>query len=184
MYFYYSINEFIEEEDNIQNLLHYLDLDESILTINLLNDCYSKNNLEFSWTNPLFEDTINDSILSYVEDIDASNYCDNSEIEKLLEENTKVYYFRDHEEVDFDKDAIVATLEKKITDDIEKEIQEKLSLLDRNITNYITLPASYDVSTNNLESIIDSFFKEVDDEYHSNRSERLNFSEIEAIFER
>ncbi|MBT2283626.1 restriction endonuclease [Paenibacillus polymyxa] len=184
LYSYYCVNEFIEEENDIRNLLHHLDLDESIFTINLLNNFYSKNDLDLSWSDSLFEETLIDAILSYVEDIDVSSYCDNREIEKLLEENTKVYYFRDHEEVDLDKDAIVATLEKKITDDIEKEIQEKLSLLDSSITDLITLPASFDLSNNDLESVIDSYFKDVDDEYNYSRSGGLTFSEVEAIFER
>ena len=185
LYSYYSISDFILEEHHIRNLLINLDLDELIETINILNEHYKKINNNFSWFKSLIKEMMNEAILSYAENINTSDYCNSYDIGNIISENTKVYYYRDGEEEDFDRDAIVSTLEDKISEDIDEEIQKKLLLLDESLTNVLTLPISYSISTNDIENAIDSYFKDLSYDGDSYRgSGGLYISEIEAIFER
>ncbi|WP_339289770.1 hypothetical protein [Paenibacillus sp. FSL E2-0201] len=89
--------------------------------------------------------------------------------------------------MDFDKDSIISSLENKISDDLEKEIIEKLSSLDEGINSIITLPETYDLNIADIDNAIDQYFKDYDfdsDDYHADRSLGSYISEIEAIFER
>lgn len=185
MYEFYSINEFIEDEFHIYNLFSNLNLDELIETINRLTECYEINGKEYVWFKLLCKKMMNDEILYYSENINVSDYYDNNDIHELLKENTKVYYYSGSEEVDIDIDAITSALEEMISDEIDKEILEKVSNLNEDINSIISLPKSYNLSVREIESAIDSYIKEVDyDEFDNGRLGASYISEIESIFER
>ncbi|RCX23333.1 restriction endonuclease [Fontibacillus phaseoli] len=185
LYSFYSINQFINKQDNIKNLMCNLNLDELIFTINLLNDFFKIKKMNFYWFKLICKELMEDTIIDYIENIDTSDYCDNYDIGELIRENTKRYWFRGDEEDDIDKDSAVSDLEKKISADIEKEIQEKLSSLEENIINILTLPESYSLNTIGIENAIDSYLKDTDyDDYDRYSSSEVFITEIEAIFER
>ncbi|MEK3864624.1 restriction endonuclease [Paenibacillus sp. FSL H7-0716] len=185
LYSYYSIEKFIGDKINIHNLLLSLDLEELVDAVNVLNESYEKNSTEFLWFKSLCKEMMDVAILSFAENIDASSYCDSYDIGQLLKENTKVMYYGYDEEVEIDTNAVVSSLEEKISHDIEKEIQEKLSLLDENINRIINIPNSYSFNTIDIENVIDAYFKDMN--YEDDRdygSGEFYISEIEAIFER
>jgi hypothetical protein len=187
LYSYYSINEFILEEGYIYNLLLDLDLEELIYSVSLLSECYEKNCIEVLWFNSLCKDMINDAILSFVENIDTSDYSERYDISDLINKNTKTWYYRDDVEVECDKDAVVQAVRKWAEEDIEKEIQEKLSKLDENIYTYANISISDSIDTDGIDSVIDSYLEPGDsdyEDYENSRSDGLYISEIEAIFER
>lgn len=187
LYSYYSINNFILKEDRIHDLFLNLDLEDLITTINTLSEFYQENNIAVSWFRSLCKTSINKAVSSYVESIDASDYCGNYDIHDLINNNTKAWYHRDDVEVDFDKDAATEELKKWVTEDIENEVLGKLSELDRNIFTYKNISISECVNTDGIESVIDSYFEPGDSEYEDYRhssSEEIYVSEIEAIFER
>jgi len=164
-----------------------LDIEDLINTINLLSRCYNEKNKDVSWFKPLCKTAINNAISSYVENIDTSDYCDNYDINDLINQNTKTWYYRDDVELELDKDAATEELKKWVTEDIENEILEKLSELDENIYTYTNMMISQSVNTDGIESVIDSYLEPGDSDYedhgHSS-SEEIYISEIEAIFER
>ncbi|MEG2288425.1 MAG: restriction endonuclease [Clostridium sp.] len=187
LYSYYSIRKFILKQDYIYNLLMNLDLEELIYSVNILSKCYEKNSIEVSWLKPLCKELINDAILWFVENIDISDYCDSYDINDLINKSMKTWYYEDHEEMDYDKDEVVRVLRKLAEEDIEKEIQEKLSKLDKNIYKYENMRIYDSVNTDGIESVIDSYLEPGDSDYEEHgysSSAGLCISEIEAIFER
>lgn len=186
LFSYYSFSSFISDENCINNLFMDLDLDELIATINLLSQCYRRNDIEVSWFKTLCQTAIINSISSQVEDVDASDYCENYDIGDLINENTKMYYYRDHEDVEIDRDAITHTLEKWVAEDIENEILEKLSQLDETVLIHADKLIKENLNLDGIDGIIDSHFEpDYDDEYHgSGRTGQECISDIEAIFER
>ncbi len=187
LYSFYSINRFVLKEDCIRDLFLDLELEDLINTINLLSRCYDENNKDVSWFKPLCKTAINNAISSYVENIDTSDYCDNYDINDLINQNTKTWYYRDDVEVELDKDAATEELKKWVTEDIENEIIEKLSDLDENIYTYANMSITESINTDGLVSVIDSYLEPGDyydeGQGHSS-SEGIFISEIEAIFER
>ncbi len=187
LYSYYSINKFILKEDCIRNLLLDLDLQDLIATINLLSRCYTENDLDVSWFKSLCKTAINSAISSYVESIDTSEYCESYDINDLINQNTKTWYYGENEEVELDKDAVTQALKKWVSEDIENELLEKLSELDENFYTYKNTSVSQSINTDGIESVIDSYLDPGDSDYedygHSSSEERC-ISEIEAIFER
>lgn len=187
LYSSYSIEKFILKEDCIRDLFLDLDLDDLIATINLLSSCYTSNDIDVLWFRPLCKTAINNAISSYVENIDTSDYCDNYDINELINQNIKTWYYRDEEEVELDKDAATEELKKWVTGDIESEILEKLSELDDNIFTYKNISVSEYINTDGIENVIDSYLEpgDYDDEdYRHSSSDEIFVSEIEAIFER
>jgi len=187
LYSYYSFSSFISDEDCVNNLFMDLDLDELVATINLLSQCYQRNDIDVSWFKTLCQTAITNSISSHVENVDASEYCDNYDIRDLVNENTKMHYYKDHEDTEIDRDAITQTLEKWVAEDIENEIVEKLSKLDETISIHADKLIKKNLSLDGLDGIIDSYFEPDydDDEYHgSGGTGQMCISDIEAIFER
>ncbi|QUH20385.1 restriction endonuclease [Alkaliphilus sp. B6464] len=187
LYSYYSLSSFISDECCINNLFMDLDLNELIATINLLSQCYRRNDIEVSWFKPLCKIAITNAIASQVENVDASEYCENYDIQDLVNENTKMYYYGDHEDMEIDRDAITQTLEKWVAEDIENEIIEKLSELDETISIHTDKLIKKNLSLDGFDSIIDSCFEpDYDyDEYHgSDGTGQEYISDIEAVFER
>lgn len=84
-------------------------------------------------------------------------YCENYDINDLINQNTKTWYYRDDEEVELDKDAVTQALKKWVSEDIENELLEKLSELDENFYTYKSTSISQSVNTDGIESIIDSY---------------------------
>ncbi len=175
------------KEESISNLLLDLDLEDIIITINLLSRCYNQNNEYVPWFKPLCKTAINSAISSYVENIDTSDYCDNYDISDLINQNLRTYYYKDDVEEELDKDAATEVLKKWVEEDIENEIVDKLSDLDENIYSYANMSISECINTDGLVSVIDSYLEPGDYDYeehgHSSSSE-MYISEIEAIFER
>jgi hypothetical protein len=186
LFSYYSINEFILDEDSVYNLLLDLELEELIGTINLLTEFYDNNCMEVLWFKGLCTERIKESIVSYAENIDASNYYDNYDIKDLINQNMITYYYRDDVEVECDREAITETLINWVIEDVEKEIQEKLDLLEIEIFNYRNLSISNSVNIDGIENVIESYLEpeEPDREYYGHDSVDTYISEIEAIFER
>jgi hypothetical protein len=125
VYSYYSISNFILDEDCVSELLLSLDLEYLVFTIKQLNECFKKNGLNVLWFKPLCNDMLNDAIKDHVENIDASEYCHNYDVGKLIQENSGF-----DEDGNFDKQAVIDELRSRVAEDIEKEIQELLSDLD------------------------------------------------------
>lgn len=134
----------------------------------------------------LCQTAIANSISSQVEDVDTSEYCEKYDIRDLINENTKMYYYRDHEDMEVDRDAITQTLEKWLAEDIENEILEKLSKLDETIQICAGKLIKENLNFDGIDSIIDSHFEpDYDDEYHGGGGTgQEGISDIEAIFER
>jgi hypothetical protein len=185
-YIFYSISEIIDQRDHIINLLQNLDLDELITTINILNKVYTTGSTNYEWFMLMCKDFLDDAIIDYAENTDPSNYYDNSDIGKLIRDNTRIYYYRGEDEEDLDKEAVITALENKVHENIEKEIHGKLSLLDINIKRRVELPSAFDVSTNDIENAIDSYFRDIDydDDRDFGSREGFSLSAIEMIFER
>lgn len=187
LYSYYSIDKFLLKEESIGNLLLDLDLEDIIITINLLSRCYNQNNEYVLWFKPLCKTVINSAISSYVENIDTSDYCDKYDISDLINQNLRTYYYKDDIEEELDKDAATEVLKKWVEEDIENEIVDKLSDLDENIYSYANMSISECINTDGLVSVIDSYLEPEDYDYeehgHSSSAE-MYISEIEAIFER
>ena len=164
-----------------------LNLDELITTINLLHRCYKKNGTEVSWFKSLCQTAITNSIYSQIEDVDASEYYDNYDIQDLINENIKWHYYEDHEDMEIDRDAINRTLEKWVVEDIENELTERLSELDETIRIQVNKLIKDNLNFNDIDGIIDSYF-EPDYDYDEYRggggAGHEGVSDIEAIFER
>ncbi|OAM92461.1 Restriction endonuclease [Pelosinus fermentans] len=175
-YSYYSISNFILDEDYVSNLLWDLDLEELVFTVKLLNECYKKNGLKVLWFKSLCKDMLNDAIKDHVENIDAAEYCDNYNIGTLIEHD---------EDGNFDRRAIINNLRSRVAENIEQEIQEHLLDLDSDIYSDTMLSITDYVSTDGIDNYIDSYFEpDYDDEHRERgRSSSDGISEIEAIFE-
>ena len=187
LYLYYSFSSFISDQDCVDNLFIDLDLDELVVTINLLSQCYQRNNIDVSWFEATCKTAIINSISSHVENIDASEYCENYDIHDLINENIKECYYRNGEETEIDKDSITHTLEKWVTDDIENEITEKLSVLVDNISINASNLIKKNLDLDGFDGIIDSYLEPdyYDDEYHGSGGMNQNYIlDIEAVFER
>ncbi|UQZ81720.1 hypothetical protein SK3146_00876 [Paenibacillus konkukensis] len=185
LYLFYSIELLINKKGNIENLIGHLNLDELIFTISLLDDFYKINDMEFLWFRLLCKEMIDNTVMDYIENINTSDYCDNYDISELITANTRTYWTRGDVEEYIDKDSAVSALEKKISEEIENEIKEKLSLLDEGLINTLSLPESYSLNTTEIENAIDSYLREITyDNSSRSRSSESFVSEIEAIFER
>lgn len=187
LYSYYSINKFILKEDYIHDLLFDLDLEDLITTINILSKFYHENNVDFIWFRSLCKTAIDTAVSSYVESIDAYDYCDNYDIDELINNNIITWYYNDDVEEEFDKDAATEELKKWVTEDIENEVLEKLSELDEDIYTFKNISISECINTYGIESVIDSYLEPGNSEYEDYRhssSGEIYVSEIEAIFER
>ncbi|WP_027086604.1 restriction endonuclease [Cohnella panacarvi] len=186
LYHFYSISDFFEDEDNIYKLLKDLDLDDLILTINLLNDSFMKRNANTERFKLLCQDLMDEAISDYARNIDAANYCENYDMGKIIQESTRTYYTNDEEDGHIDLDVIVSKLEVKIVEDVEQEIYEKIDMLNVDIKSIIKIPKTFELDSSEIEKVIDSFFR--DDDYEDrrdyDRSDSSNISEIDAIFER
>lgn len=187
LYSYYSFSSFVCDKDCVKNLFIDLDLDELIATINILYRCYQRNDIEISWFKTLCQTTITNSISSYVEDVDASEYCYNYDIMDLINQNVKMCYYRVHEDMEIDRYAITQTLERWVVEGIENEIVEKTSRLDEIILIHPDKLIEKNLNLDGIDGIIDSFLEPDydDDEYHGNGGTGQEYiSDIEAIFER
>ena len=87
-----------------------LDLDNLISAINLLYLCYKNNDVEVSWFASLCNRALNISISEQLEDTDISNYCENYDINALVYDNVKTYYYKDHEETEVEREVITNKL--------------------------------------------------------------------------
>lgn len=187
LYSYYSISSFISVEDCVKNLFIDLDLDELMSTINLLTQCYQKNGVEVTWFKTLCQTAIINSISLQLENIDASEYCDNYDIEDLINQNIKTHYYGNYKDTEIDKDAVTQILGTWVAEDIENEITEKLSKLDEKIPIDTDNLIKKSLHLDGLDSIIDSYVEpdcDYDDEYHGSGDGQTYISDIEAIFER
>lgn len=188
LYSYYSVSSFISDEDCISNLFIDLELGELITTINLLSQCYQRNDIIISWFKKVCQTTITDSISSQVENVDTSEYCENYDIHDLVSENTKMCYYKDYKDIEIDRDAITQTLEEWVAKDIENEITEKLSELGETISIHVDKLIKKNLNLDGLDTIIETYFEpdyDDDDEYHgSGGTEQVYISDVEAIFER
>lgn len=77
LFSFYSIYDFINVEDNIENLMGNLDLDELIYTINILSVYYENNNIDSFLFKLLCKEKLSSTIKDYIENINTSDYCDN-----------------------------------------------------------------------------------------------------------
>ncbi|MED4411541.1 hypothetical protein [Schinkia azotoformans] len=187
LYQFYSIYEFIVEEDCIQNLFVNLKLEDLVCTINLLQECYEKYNLEVIWFKSLCKNMLNDAISLYTEYIDVTDYCYNYDINDLLNKNSKPWYCGDDVEYDIDKEAVVQELEQRIEEDIKDEVQNILANLNNSIICYTDLSNTFIVNSYDIDRAIDSYFEpgEIDYEGRGNTNSKESYIyEIEAIFER
>lgn len=181
LYSYYSIIDFILDEDYVSTLLLNLNLEELVFTVKLLNECYKNNNLEVLWFKLVCNNMLNDAIIDHVENIDAAEYCDNYNVGTLIEQNSGY-----DEDGDFDRQAIINKLKSCVVENIEQEIQEHLLDLDSDIYSNTMLSITDYVSTEGIDNYIDSYFEPDYDDEHGGRgrSSSDGLSEIEAIFER
>jgi hypothetical protein len=182
MYTYYSISEFVEDRDSVYDLLLSLSLDELIQTINILGQCYKTRKIENEWFMQLSIELLRDGIVDFTENVDVSDYCDKYNIGELLYENR----MEDEDDIGFDTDAVVASLEDKVNEDIEKEIVEKLRVINADLNIVLDISYLCSVSTRQIENVIESYFREVDydDDRYDRGSSSVNLSEIEVIFDR
>jgi len=182
---FYSIDQFIYSQDSISNLLEDVDLDELVMTINLLNEFFEAQKTCPPWFEQICKEKLYESIVYYFECVDTSEYCDNYNMDDLISEHTRSYWdSRDYGEY-VDKSSVVADLEKKIISDIEDEVQEKLSSLDEKFLELLRVPTTFNVNTTDIENAFDSYFRNSSQEsYHGSSTNQSFIAEIEAIFER
>ncbi|ETT55407.1 AAA ATPase [Paenibacillus sp. FSL R7-269] len=181
-YKFYSIDQFIYSQDNISNLLEDVDLDELVMTINLLNEFFKAQETSPPWFEQICKEKLYESIMYYLECVDTSEYCDNYYMGDLISEHTRSYSDRFDEYID--KSSVVSDLEKKIISDIEDEVQEKLSSLEEKYRQLSQPPITYSVNTTDIENAFDSYFREPYEESYRSNTNQSFVSEIEAIFER
>lgn len=181
----YSMDKFVYSEDNISNLLESLELDDLVMTINLLNELYEAQELYPNWFEQICKEKISESILYYFECVDTSEYCDNHNVEDLINKHTRSSRdSRDYGDY-IDKSSVVADLEQKIINDIEEEVAEKLSFLEEKYLKSLKLPKIDTLNTNDIEFFFDSYFRDSYQENYERSSSNHSFiKEIEAIFER
>jgi len=178
-YNYYSMDNFIHSKDNISNLLEAVEIDDLIITINILDDKFREIGVFPSWFGYVCKVNIYDAVNHYFETIDTSDYCDNYNMGDLIDNYTNSY------DAYVDKSSIVSALEKRIMSDVKEEVQEKLSTLENGFDQLLQLPTSIYINTVEIEIAVDSFLREpYQENYINNRSNQSFTSEIEAIFER
>ncbi|OMF12637.1 hypothetical protein BK131_18655 [Paenibacillus amylolyticus] len=93
-YRFYSIDQFIYSQDSISNLLENLDLDELVMTINLLDEFFEAQENCPSWIEQICKEKIDESIMYYYECADTTGYCDNYNMGDLISEHTRSYWDR------------------------------------------------------------------------------------------
>lgn len=184
-YTFYSMDQFIHSKDNISNLLDAVDLDELVMTINLLNDIFEAQETCPPWFEQVCKERLDESIMYYFESADTSEYCNNYNMGELIKEHTKSYWYKGDVDEDVDKSSVVSDLEKKIISDIEEEVQEKLSSLEERFQRLLHTPTDFYIDSTDIENAVDSYLRDsYQENYHSNSSGQSFIAEIEAIFER
>lgn len=184
-YTFYSLEQFVHSEDDISNLLDAVDLEELIMTINLLNDFFEAKETCPPWFEHVCKEKLDESVIHYFESADTSEYCSNYNIDELIKEHTKSYWYKEDVDEDVDKEAVVSELEEKIISDIEEEVQEKLSLLEERFQRLLQIPTDFYINTNDIENAVDSYLRDsFRESYSSDSSDQSYIADIEFIFER
>jgi len=181
-YSYYDIKNILDEQC-IENMLEGMELGDLTSTINVLWEQYFvKEDFEKqSWFIRLCKKILSDEISRYIDDLQVSDYCDNYDIQALINQNSSYYEYG----VCLDKKSVVSTIKSWIRDDVYEEISEKISVLNENIYTNIKIPTIH-VNESDIEKFIDSYMEPDPDDYYepSGNSGDSFIGEIEAIFDR
>lgn len=181
-YSYYDIKNILDEQC-IENMLEGMKLGDLTSTINVLWEQYFvKEDFEKqSWFIRLCKKILSDETSRYIDDLQVSDYCDNYDIQALINENSSYCEYG----VCLDKKSVVSTIKSWIRDDVYEEISEKISVLNENIYTNIKIPTIH-VNESDIEKFIDSYMEPDPDDYYepSGNSGDSFIGEIEAIFDR
>jgi len=188
---FYLVNDFLTSEENVSLMFQdsMIDLDDTIEIVNTLIDFYNSFSTPYSWFIDLAKKVIEDTMTTYLENLETSDYCDAHSIDRIIDQNSITYCDRYGEIIhgEIDKDSIIEDLENLVIEDIEEEIFEKLSFIKIDTLRCISFSISEKINNGGIRSYVDSYFEQDDSDYEhyeSGTSADTSISEIEAIFER
>jgi hypothetical protein len=166
---FYNIKDVFTDQF-IKNLFNKLELDELILTINIL-DKYIQNVKNDEYYN-LCKSSLEKSIEDYIIDVSIWEYCEKHDIEKLLYNDTI---------------SIYETVNNWIEEDVSSEIYYKLEKLENKKLSNIEI-TNVNINEGEVDNIINSYLHPDSDRENYNNVQTgndYNFeSEINNIFER
>ena len=133
-YSYYDIKNILDEQC-IESMVEGMELVDLTSTINVLWEHYiNKEGFGYvSWFVSLCKQTLSDEISVYIDNVQVSDYCDNYDIQALLNENLIYHQFG----VSIDEESVIKTIGNWIGHDVYVEISDKISVLDESISTYI-----------------------------------------------
>ena len=183
---YYNIEGFLDEL-TIENLLEGLELEELVSIINVLHEYifYSEVENEFlSWFTDICKQALSESISDYISDVNISEYCDNYDIQDLVNDNMSYGRYG----VEINEDRVKGIIEGWINDDIYEEISDKIGILREGLQIKIDIP-TVQIDKGEIDDVINSYLESGDGDYGDHYEGRGSsgesyVNEIEAIFER
>ena len=171
---FYKIGNYIKNEDILDKMLDYFELEDLINVVGLIN-CLFDNEYR-----DVFVETASYYLRNAVE-----KYCENIDV---LDFDVDIDYAIEmsRDEYDIDIDEAVYRIEEDIISNVESEIKEKLSTLPIDISAYQHYTTALSFSIYGVKNLISSYFE---DNRYSNYdyiepSDNNDDSEIEYIFNR
>lgn len=187
LYSFYHFAEIMSNEDIVDNIFMNMTLEELVDAIKLIYNIlepmgFKVNALE--WFIPLSCNALSTSLKEYAEDIDASSYYENYDIEDLIWQNYTQISDCDYE---FDEDNVVDTIKEFIEDEVKAEFQEMISSVPIKVQNKLNIErVPIYINRDEIEGAIRSFFEpdiDRDDDYRGSSNEG-SIDVIDAIFDR
>jgi len=183
---YYNVENILDEQ-TIESLIDILDMDDLISIINVLHEHFynSEVEMEFSlWFADICKQALSESISDYIDNISVSEYCDNYDIQDLMNDNMSYGQYG----VEVDERPVKSTIEGWINDNVREEISEKLGILHEHLQIKIAIPTIH-IDKSEIDDVINSYlesgYDDYDDHYEGRGSSGESYlNEIEAIFER
>lgn len=183
---YYDIGKILNKQ-TIKNLISGIALEDLVSTINVLYEYiyYNKTTIEFSlsFTN-ICKQVLLENISDYVDNVIVSEYCDNYDIQDLINNNMNHGQY----EMEIDEKSVKGTIEGWINDDVYEEISGKLGVLNEGLQIKVDIPTIH-IDENEVDDVINSYlegrYDDYGDDYEGRGGSGESYvNEIEFIFER
>jgi DNA replication protein DnaC len=164
MFNFYRLDTYLRDFELFKKILVKFELEE---LPRILSECYQYFEIEDGFID-MCEEVVNDRVSKYCESVDASSF--DIDVGKLLNENTRIIqYAYDEYGSEPDRDAIIETVENKINDIMEQEIELILNSLPGDLSGGWFVNTPYEISIEGVDDLVDSYLQsdyDDDDDFH------------------
>ena len=172
---YYNINQIFNNQ-LIENMLKRVKIEDLISAINIFDNVFTDE--QFDEYFYIFEDALKKAIYNFAFDFSVSDYCENKNINELIDENNNI---------DNNRNKIYNTIADWVQEEVNSDIKYFVSDINNRILRDIEIPEIDDIDySDEIDNIVNSYLEPDYSSYNDFKYETDNNfeKEIEYIFER